>query len=236
MELHKIFQDVLEEEQAFELGWFEALEKKGVDLKSNDLGDFQAEMSRRNAQMRRGTGTIWQKQTSVLTCLLHSFEVESQRTIQHNKGEDQLRRTSLDGVSLARFLNEAGWHLTAARVYSTCLVLLGNQDEEDNRPYILGLLSNLLESAIFSSQVEEASNHAHILQEYLDNKVTGKLLETSTALASALSALSSFWFLKSQFDASHVYACKALQALSPKSTIQVNPCFPLFSCRRTQLM
>ena len=109
---------------------FEDVEKKEdeVDLQSNNTGEVEEEMSACNVPMTSGVNTNWQKikgknemkQFSVLTALSHSFEVEAQKMITHEEGEDQLRRTLRGGVSLARFLNEAGWHMTAGRVYFTC--------------------------------------------------------------------------------------------------------------------
>ena len=226
---------MLDVEQVFEMNCFEDEEKKEdeVDLQSNNTGEVEEEMSVCNVPMTSGVNTNWQmikqkkemKQFSVLTALSHSFEVEAHKMITHEEGEDQLRRTLHDGVSLARFLNEAGWYVTAGRVYFTCLALLADQEEEDNLLHILRLLSCLLESAISSSQVKEASIHAEILQKYLDNKVTGKLLETSPDAALAFKALSRFWFQKSQFDQSHAWTWKALQALSPRSPTHVSHSF-----------
>ena len=226
---------MLDVEQVFEMNCFEDEEKKEeeVDSQSNNTGEVEEEMSVCNVPTTSGVNINWQKtkqnndmkQFSVLTALSHSFEVEAQKMIRHEEGEDQLRRTLRDGVSLARFLNEAGWHVTAGRVYFTCLALLADQEEEDNLLHILHLLSCLLESAISSSQVKEASIHAEILQKYLDNKVTGKLLETSPDAALAFKALSRFWFQKSQFDQSHAWTWKALQALSPRSPTHVSHSF-----------
>ena len=230
--LHKVLQTVLDVEQVFEMNCFEDVEKKEdeVDLQSNNTGEVEEEMSVCNVPTTSGVDTNWQKndmkQFSVLTALSHSFEVEAQEMIQHEEGEDELRRTLHGGVSLARFLNEAGWHVTAGRVYFTCLALLANQEEEDNLLHILHLLSCLLDTAISSSQVKEASIHAQILQKYLDKKVTGKLLETPPDVALAFKALSSYWFQKSQFDQSHAWTWKALQALSPKTPTHVSHSFP----------
>ena len=227
---------MLDVEQVFEMNCFEDVEKKEdeLDLQSINTGEVEEEMSVCNVPTTSGVNTNWQKinqkngmkQFSVLTALSHSFEVEAQKMITHEEGEDQLRRTHHDGVSLARFLNEAGWHVTAGRVYFTCLALLANQEEEDNLLHILHLLSCLLDTAISSSQVKEASIHARILQQYLDNKVTGKLPETSSEMALAFKALSSYWFQKSQFDQSHAWTWKALQALSPKTPTHVSHSFP----------
>ena len=224
---------MLDVEQVFEMNCFEDEEKKEVDLQSINTGEVEEEMSVCNVPTTSGVNINWQKikqkndmkQFSVLTALSHSFEVEAQKMIRHEEGEDQLRRTLRDGVSLARFLNEAGWHVTAGRVYFTCLALLADQEEEDNLLHILRLLSCLLESAISSSQVKEASIHARILQQYLDNKVTGKLPETSSDVAVAFKALSRYWFQKSQFDQSHAWTWKAIQALSPRSPTHVSHSF-----------
>ena len=225
---------MLDVEQVFEMNCFEDEEKRELDLQSNNTGEVEEGMSACTVPTTSGVNINWQKikqkndmkQFSVLTALSHSFEVEAQEMITHEEGEDQLRRTLRDGVSLARFLNEAGWHVTAGRVYFTCLALLADQEEEDNLHHILRLLSCLLDTAISSSQVKEASIHARILQEYLDNKVTGKLLDTSPDAALAFKALSSYWFQKSQFDQSHAWTWKALQALSPRSPIHVSHSFP----------
>ena len=260
MELHRILQSVLEEEEVFEvdnrmgIDVFNEMERQKTDLRNKDLAQNQGQ--RHNFRSRTGFNAPWQskwekkfkrkptrnqkqrtkQQSSILTALSQGFETEATEVMQQEDNDDQLRKTLLNGLNLARFLTEAGWHLTATRVYQTCSALLDHRkhEQEGNLLLRLDLLTHLLDSAISSSQVKSAYDLAEDLQKYLDYNHTQLLAHNSQSLASPYRVLSNFFQQRSKFDQSHDWACKALNALSSKSPTKVTPIFFLTPCVKEQ--
>ena len=246
MELHRILQSVLEVEQVFEVGRlgndvFNVMERQKADLRNKDLAQNQAQKN--NFRSRTGFNAPWQRkwekkskkkqtrnqeqrtkqQSSILTALSQGFKTEATEIMQQRENKEQLQKTLLNGLNLARFLTEAGWHLTATRVYQTCSALLDHRkhEQEGNLLLRLDLLTHLLDSAISSSQVKAAYDLAEDLQKYLDYNHTRLLAPISPALASTYRVLSNFYLQRSKFDQSHDWSCKALNALSSKSPTKV---------------
>ena len=250
MELHRVFQAVLEEENKYEHNMLKEKQMHNLDKEGKMFTQRQLDRSMHNLLKRTADNVDLQKHMEnkmkennlrkvqlekddnweeshphhegknnslILTTLSHSFQMEAQEKIESEEG-DGLSRTLTTGFSLAGFLTEAGWHLSAGRVYQTCLRILDHQHPGHVK---LDLLSHLLESATSNCQIQEATDLALAIQNCLTNRQPQLLSETCPSLTSTFKALSSFCLQRSQFDQSHIWALKALKALSPKNPTKV---------------
>ena len=256
MELHRVVQAVLEEENKFERNMLKEKQMHNLDKESKMFTQRQNDRSMHNLLKRTADNVDWQRHMEnkikqnnmwkvqlakennweeshphhdgkdnsfILTALSHSFQMEATEKMQSEEGEEGLAKTLVTGFSLAGFLSEAGWHLSAGRVYQTCSRNLEHQNPGE-LSYKLELLSHLLESATSNCQIQEAFDLAVALQDCL-SKIQPQLLpETPPTLTLAYKALSSFCLQRSQFDQSHAWTLKALHALSPKTPTKVTPC------------
>ena len=252
MELHRIVQAVLEEENKYEYNMLKEKDKHISGKESRIFTQKQVDRSMHNLLKRTADevtykqlmqnkikqNRLWKLQLEeddkweethphqeeklnslILTALSHSFQVDAREKIKSGRVEV---KTLVSGFSLAGFFSEAGWHLSARRVYQTCSRILDYQ-QSDQVLLRLDHLSHLLESATSSCQAEEATDLAQVVQNLLSN--TPLLEERCSNLALAFKALSSYCLQRSQFNQSHAWALKALLALTPKNPTKVNHLF-----------
>ena len=254
MELHRVVQTVLEEENKYERNMLKEKQMHILERESKMLTQRQVDRSMHNLLKRTADNVEWQKHMEnkmkqnnlwklqlekddnweesyphhegkdnslILTTLSNSFQKDATEKMQSDE-EGGLDGTLVTGFSLAGFLSEAGWHLSAGRLYQTCSRILEHQ-HPGQASSKLDLLSHLLDSATSSCQIQEASDLALTLQNNLSNTRPQLLPETCPTLTSVYKALSSFCLQRSQFDQSHAWALKALHALSPKNPTKVTP-------------
>ena len=253
MELHRVVQTVLEEENKYECNMLKEKQMHTLKRESKMFTQRQNDRSMHNLLKRTADNVEWQKHMEnkikqnnlwklqlekddnwdeshphhrekdnslILTTLSNSFQKEATEKMHSDEEEGGLDGTLATGFSIAGFLSEAGWHLSAGRLYQTCSRIQQNPGQASSK---LDLLSHLLESATSSCQIQEASDLAQALQNCLSNTHPQLLPETCPTLTSVYKALSSFCLQRSQFDQSHVWALKALHALSPKNPTKVTP-------------
>ena len=256
MELHRVVQAVLEEENKFECNMLKEKQMHKLKKENKMFSQRQNDRSMHNLLKRTADNVelqkhmenkikqnnLWKLQLEkednwdeshphqegkdnslILTTLSNSFQMEATEKMQSEE-EEGLVRTLTTGFSLAGFLSEAGWHLSAGRLYQTCSRIVEHQQNPGQASSKLDLLSHRLESATSSCQIQEASDLARALQNCLSKTQPQLLSETCPALTSAYKALSSFCLQRSQFDQSHAWALKAMHALSPKNPTKVIPC------------
>ena len=222
MELHRVVQALLEEENKYERNMLIEKQMHELDKEEKMFKCMQVDRWNNLLKIQLEKDDNWEEShphheekdnSLVLTALSHSFQVEATEKMESEK-------TLITGFSLAGFLSEAGWHLSAGRVYQTCSKIL-DQQHPGEVAYKLDLLSHLLESATFNCQIREATDLALAIQNYLSKNQS--IPETCPSLTSTYKALSTFCLQRSQFDQSHIWAVKALNALSPKNPPKVTP-------------